>query len=81
MKKWEYHITRYHLKDFIRQGEPAQTAFYCDQRGGCFLHDLSLTAGEGVRDILNEEGQKGWELIQWGYHQDELMCVWKRALE
>jgi len=81
MKKWEYHITRYHVKDFIREGKPAQTSFYCDQRGQCFLHDLSQAAADVVRNILNEEGQNGWELVQWGYHQDELMCLWKRALD
>jgi hypothetical protein len=34
-----------------------------------------------IRDTLNEEGKKGWELVQFGYHRNELMCVWKRAAE
>jgi hypothetical protein len=33
MKKWEYRITRYHLKDFVREEESARTAFHCDPRG------------------------------------------------
>jgi hypothetical protein len=81
MKKWEYRITRYHLKDFVREEESARTAFHCDPRGQCSLHDLSRDAGDRVLDALNEEGQDGWELVQWGTHQDELMCLWKRALD
>lgn len=81
MKTWEYQITRYHLKDFGREEEMDPAAFYCDQRGQCFLHDTSREAAEMIRDVLNEEGKKGWELVQFGYHQKELICVWKRPAE
>jgi hypothetical protein len=54
-------------------------AFYCDQRGQCFLHDTSREAAGMIREVLNREGKKGWELVQFGYHQKELICVWKRA--
>jgi len=81
MKTWEYQITRYHLKDFIREVEMDPAAFYCDQRGQCFLHDTSREGADMIRDVLNQEGRKGWELVQFGYHQKELMCVWKRAAE
>ena len=81
MKKWEYQITRYHLKDFVKEEEISRTAFYCDQRGQCFLHDTSQATADMIRDALNEEGKSGWELVQFGYHQNELMCVWKRAAD
>lgn len=81
MKKWEYQITRYNLKDFGHEETKDPTAFYCDQRGQCFLHDTSREAADMVRDVLNEEGKKGWELVQFGYHQNEMMCLWKRAAE
>ena len=81
MKTWEYQITRYHLQDFIREEEMDPAAFYCDQRGQCFLHDTSREGADMIRDVLNQEGRKGWELVQFGYHQKELMCVWKRAAE
>jgi hypothetical protein len=79
MKKWEYRITRYHFKDFVRDEEDSASAFYCDQRGQCFLHDAAQAA-DMIRDVLNEEGKSGWELVQFGYHQDEMMCVWKRMV-
>jgi len=81
MKTWEYQITRYHLKDFVREEKMDPAAFYCDQRGQCFLHDTSREGADIIRDVLNQEGRKGWELVQFGYHQKELMCVWKRAAE
>jgi len=80
MRKWEYQITRYDLKDFVQEEEISSAAFYCDQKGQCFLHDTSHAAAEIVRDALNEEGKNGWELVQFGYHQNEMMCVWKRIV-
>jgi len=81
MEKWEYQITRYRLEDFSRGREAEEKAFYCDQKGRCFLHDTSRAAADMIRDTLNEEGKKGWELVQFGYHQNELMSIWKRAAE
>jgi hypothetical protein len=81
MKKWEYQITRYDLKDFVRGEETSNPAFYCDQKGHCFLHDTGRAAADMVREALNEEGKSGWELVQFGYHQSEMMCVWKRIVD
>ncbi len=79
MLKWEYRITRYHMNDFLKKGE-FSGAFYCDQKGQCFLHDTDTAAADVIRDALNEEGKSGWELVQFGYHQSEMMCVWKRMV-
>jgi len=82
MIKWEYQITRYHLENFARGEEevPAK-AIICDEKGECFLHDTSQIAADMIRKAFNEQGKSGWELIQFGYHLGELMCVWKRAVE
>ena len=80
MERWEYQITRYHLKDFIQEEEISRAAFYCDHKGQCFLHDTSQATAEVIRDALNEEGKSGWELVQFGYHKSEMMCVWKRIM-
>ena len=78
MQAWEYQITRYQLKDLTQGEEVSPEAFFCDQRGQCFLHDTTDAAAGLIRDALNEEGKSGWELVQFGYHKRELMCVWKR---
>jgi len=80
MKKGEYRISCYWLQDSVREGKTAQAAFHCDQRGQCFVHDLSREAADRVLDILNDEGRKGREWVQWGTHPDELICHRKRAL-
>jgi hypothetical protein len=80
MLKWEYRITRYHLKDFLKGEELPGPSFYCDRKGQCFLHDTNVAAADLIREALNEEGKSGWELVQFGYHQSEMMCVWKRMM-
>ena len=82
MIKWEYQITRYHVQNLTRgqEGDPGGSVI-CDEKGQCFLHDTSQAASEMIRQAFNEQGKSGWELIQFGYHLGELMCVWKRAVE
>ncbi len=83
VSRWEYRITRYNIRELAREEEaPApEGAFVCDKEGQCFLHDTSLAAADLIRDALNEEGRSGWELVQFGYHKHDLMCVWKRMVE
>ncbi len=82
MGPWEYRFTRYHLKDYAKEEKQISgTAFYCDNQGQCFLHDTSQETVDLVRDALNEEGKNGWELVQFGYHRGDVMCIWKRALD
>ena len=79
---WEYQITRHRLQDFAQgaEGESGNPVI-CDDKGECFLHDTSQAAADMIREVFNEQGQSGWELIQFGYHLGELMCVWKRAVD
>ena len=80
-KKWEYKITRTQLQKSLKEGEEIIDAtFYCDEKGHCFLHDSLYTAEEMIGKTFNEEGKRGWELVQLTYHLNELMCIWKRAV-
>jgi len=81
MKKWEYQITRYQLQNLTPGEEIREAAFYCDSKGQCLLHDTTKETADIIRDIFNEEGKKGWELVQFGYHLGEILCVWKRLTE
>jgi len=80
MTQWEYQITRYQLKDLSPGEDIPETTFYCDQKGQCFLHDTSHATADMVCETFNEEGKKGWELVQFGYHQGEIICIWKRPV-
>jgi hypothetical protein len=80
MLTWEYRITRYHMDELAKGEAFSGASFFCDQKGQCFLHDTDTAAAEVIREALNEEGKSGWELVQFGYHQSEMMCVWKRMV-
>jgi len=79
MNIWEYQITRYKVQDFIKEENP-EASFYCDQKGQCFLHDTSKATADMICESFNDEGKKGWELVQFGYHRDEVICIWKRLV-
>ncbi|MDH4267561.1 MAG: hypothetical protein OEW45_18195 [Deltaproteobacteria bacterium] len=78
MKQWEYQITRYQMQNLAPGEEIRGAAFYCDSKGQCLLHDTTKETTDIIRDVFNEEGKKGWELVQFGYHLGEILCVWKR---
>jgi hypothetical protein len=31
-----------------------------------------------LKALFCEKGKEGWELVQSGYHNRELLCIWKR---
>ena len=82
MKNWEYQITRYKVQN-LESPEEARggDTILCDSKGNCFLHDASRVAEDMIREAFNEEGRGGWELVQFGYHVGELLCVWKRSVD
>lgn len=71
MDEWEYHVKRDKLE---RKGHVIE----CDMEGECFVHE---PVEDEFQKILNEEGSKGWELVHLGYHQGEILTVWKRKKE
>ena len=82
MKNWEYQITRYKVQNLENpQDALGGDTILCDSKGNCFLHDTSKVAEDMIRDAFNEEGRGGWELVQFGYHVGELLCVWKRLVD
>ena len=68
------------MNEFVKGGESPAASFFCDQKGQCFIHDTGTAAADLIREALNEEGSSGWELVQFGYHQSEMLCVWKRMV-
>ncbi len=79
MSQWEYSITVHELPK-MQPKEPAGT-IECDQDGLCFIHETFKGGVEWVENVLQEKGKEGWELVQSGYHNRELLCVWKKRKE
>lgn len=79
MTQWEYSITIHQLPE-MQPKKPGGT-IECDQDGLCFIHDAFQGGVEWVENLFQEKGKEGWELIQSGYHNRELLCVWKKRKE
>ena len=79
MTQWEYSITVHELPE-MQPKEPGRT-IECDQDGLCFIHDAFQGGVAWVENLFQEKGKEGWELVQSGYHNRELLCVWKKRKE
>ncbi len=80
MIQWEYQITVHDLPG-SRVGRP-ENMIECDQRGQCFIPYDAVSGGLGwLEDLFRKKGKEGWELVQSGYHQKELLCIWKKKID
>jgi hypothetical protein len=79
MTQWEYQITVHELPGPQAGGQGQGIA--CDQAGQCFVPPDTLRGGLGwLETLFCEKGKEGWELVQSGYHQKELLCIWKKQV-
>jgi hypothetical protein len=79
MIQWEYQITVHELPGPQAGGQVPGIA--CDQSGQCFVPPGTLQGGLGwLETLFCEKGKEGWELVQSGYHQKELLCIWKKQV-
>jgi hypothetical protein len=76
MTQWEYQVTIHELPE-TKTGNQGAT-IECDQEGLCFVHDASQAGVGWLEKLFCEKGMEGWELVQSGYHNRELLCIWKK---
>jgi hypothetical protein len=79
MIQWEYQITIHELPE--PKTEKQKRTIECDQDGLCFVHDVFQGGLQWLQDLFCEKGSEGWELVQSGYHNRELLCIWKKRKE
>jgi hypothetical protein len=72
MKKFEYDITKHPANQFI------QMVYFCTDQGECNYEQLAGSQMDTLRDILNERGSEGWELVQLFFGKDGVVCIWRR---
>lgn len=79
MVQWEYQITFHQIpQPSCKEG----TVIECDQTGECFVHDTCQGGNmEWLESLFRQKGREGWELVQSGYHQREILCIWKKRIE
>jgi hypothetical protein len=79
MSQWEYQITIHELPE--PQAGRQESAIKCDQSGLCFVHDAFQGGIDWLENLFREKGKEGWERVQSGYHNRELLCIWKKRKE
>ena len=79
MLGWEYQITVHELPESLARKEG--TTFECNQDGLCFVHDAYPNGIQWLEELFRQRGEQGWELVQSGYHNRELLCIWKKRKE
>ena len=79
MTQWEYQVTIHELPE-PKTGNQ-ETAIDCDQNGLCFVHDALQGDMNWLENLFRGKGKEGWELVQSGYHNRELLCIWKKKKE
>ena len=73
MAAYEYEVTTYPADTFKR------LVYFCKESGGCTLEEVPQTDVAKLKDVLNEHGKQGWELVQMTFCDDGVMAFWKRA--
>jgi hypothetical protein len=72
MNHFEYDITKY------TADELSQIVFFCSDKGECGLEDVPNDQVQRLKDVLNERGADGWELVQLSFGSDGVVAFWKR---
>ena len=72
MKTFTYKITRHPAETF------SEVVYYCSEAGECELDRVPREQTEALQDLLNVEGNGGWELIQLAFGRNGIMAFWKK---
>ena len=74
MQRFEYSITKHPAELF------SELVYYCTEGGECTLDQIPSGQTELLKDILNSEGEKGWELVQVAFSNKGILAFWKKEL-
>jgi hypothetical protein len=74
MGTFEYEITKHPLKD------SGGLVYFCTDRGDCMLDQVPDGQLNGLGQVLNERGARGWELVQVFFGEGGAVAFWKRSI-
>jgi hypothetical protein len=72
MKRYEYDVTHFPAERF------KELVFICSDSGECRQNQVPGDEIRILRDLLNERGQSGWELIQMTFSDKGVVAFFKR---
>lgn len=73
MAQFEYQITL-HSADSFRD-----LVYFCSEDGSCRAEQVSADQIGKLEVILNEQGQRGWELAHASFGKQGVMIFWKKT--
>jgi hypothetical protein len=74
MKKFEYEITKHPSSGF------QELTYFCTADGECRIDQVPAGQTGRLKDILNEKGSLGWELVQLSFGKDGVAAFWKKEI-
>ena len=74
MKRFEYEITMHSAESF------KEVVYFCSEEGSCKVEEVPSEQLSKLKVILNEQGEKGWELAQASFGKQGMMIFWKRTI-
>lgn len=74
MERFEYEISKHPADTF------KQLVYFCSEAGECRLEQIPGDQTGILANILNERGDRGWELVEIYFGKDGLMAIWKRRI-
>lgn len=75
MKRFEYNITKHPAELF------SELIYYCSEKGECTLDQIPQAQTDILQEILNTEGESGWELVQVSFGNNGILAFWKKEVQ
>ncbi len=72
MKRFKYNITKHPAESF------SELVYYCTETGECTLDQIPQHQTEALQNLLNNEGENGWELVQVSFGPNGILAFWKK---
>ena len=73
MTRFEYQITLHSAKSF------KELVYFCSDDGSCTMEEIPSDQIGRLEGILNEQGERGWELAHASIGKQGMMIFWKKT--
>ena len=74
MTRFKYEVTKHPADKFTK------LVFFFFFQGECKYDELPSDQIEILRELLNETGSQGWELVQVLFGSEGIVAIWKRPV-
>jgi hypothetical protein len=69
-----YQITLHSVEEF------KDVVYFCSEDGNCRVEQVSADQLVRLEELLNQQGRKGWDLVQMSFGKQGILVVWKQEM-